>query len=233
MREDRFPQFLSDRNERRSPWTSFSPESRGQLKLTSTASVDTGETPWRRMVHENKSIESDPSSLRARHHQQGGVHIFRPLHRLMCSTSTPTATGKEWTLRTFRTRWWQLLCGASARASGTGIRERVGGEIGCMHRMPSRQRQTRGRERSAHHVWGMPLLLLFVCWWLSSGTMNGKRCAILVLGESVSVGFGGGCPSACSGHGYCTNPSTETCTCHQGWAGGDCSIRELTYPCLC
>lgn len=47
------------------------------------------------------------------------------------------------------------------------------------------------------------------------------------LVTGVPVGFGGGCPNACSGHGYCTSPSTETCSCHEGWAGGDCSIREL------
>ncbi|CAM9329994.1 unnamed protein product, partial [Discosporangium mesarthrocarpum] len=33
------------------------------------------------------------------------------------------------------------------------------------------------------------------------------------------------CPSACSGHGYCTDPSVEECTCYQGWIGGDCSQR--------
>lgn len=57
-----------------------------------------------------------------------------------------------------------------------------------------------------------------VCWW-STSIDN-------VLGATVSVNFGGGCPGACSGHGYCTEPSAETCSCYQGWAGGDCSIRE-------
>ncbi|CAN0457937.1 unnamed protein product, partial [Laminaria digitata] len=62
---------------------------------------------------------------------------------------------------------------------------------------------------------------VLVCWWSNfTGSINAA------VGATVSVGFGGGCPSACSGHGYCTNPSTETCSCHQGWAGGDCSIRK-------
>lgn len=42
----------------------------------------------------------------------------------------------------------------------------------------------------------------------------------------VNVDFGGGCPNTCSGRGYCTDPKTETCSCYQGWTGGDCSIRE-------
>ncbi|CAM9473810.1 unnamed protein product, partial [Choristocarpus tenellus] len=33
------------------------------------------------------------------------------------------------------------------------------------------------------------------------------------------------CPSACSGRGYCTDSKTETCTCFEGWTGGDCSLR--------
>lgn len=70
---------------------------------------------------------------------------------------------------------------------------------------------------------------ILVCWWSNiTGSINAA------VGATVSVNFGGGCPSACSGHGYCTNPSTETCSCHQGWAGGDCSIRKwcgtLTLP---
>lgn len=55
-------------------------------------------------------------------------------------------------------------------------------------------------------------LLLALCW------------SHAVIG--VAVNFGGGCPSSCSGHGYCTAPKTEECSCYQGWGGGDCSIRE-------
>lgn len=68
----------------------------------------------------------------------------------------------------------------------------------------------------------------------------GKRMSVMcviiaVIGYSSAdtdddfnkVNFGGGCPSSCSGHGYCTSPKTENCSCHQGWGGGDCSIREL------
>lgn len=49
--------------------------------------------------------------------------------------------------------------------------------------------------------------------------------------EVVAVNFGGGCPSACSGHGYCTAPKSETCSCYQGWGGGDCSISECRLEC--
>ena len=62
---------------------------------------------------------------------------------------------------------------------------------------------------------------ILVCWW---SNFTGSTTA--AVGATVPVNFGGGCPSACSGHGYCTNPRTETCSCHQGWAGGDCSIRK-------
>lgn len=62
---------------------------------------------------------------------------------------------------------------------------------------------------------------ILVCWWSS---FTGSTTA--AVAATVPVNFGGGCPSACSGHGYCTNPRTETCSCHQGWAGGDCSIRK-------
>lgn len=62
---------------------------------------------------------------------------------------------------------------------------------------------------------------ILMCWWSNfTGSINAA------VGATVPVRFGGGCPSACSGHGYCTNPRTETCSCHQGWAGGDCSIRK-------
>lgn len=68
------------------------------------------------------------------------------------------------------------------------------------------------------------------------GRRVGVICAIIaVIGYSRAdtnddfnrVNYGGGCPSSCSGHGYCTSPKTENCSCHQGWGGGDCSIREL------
>ena len=174
----------------------------------------------RRMLSVNKDAESGPCP-RERRQQHGGVHIFPP-------TSIHTTAGVKRVFRTYGAGWWRRMYSAAARA-GIRIRETVIGRRGCRHRMSpqqQQQQQRRGRAKPTYHVWGMPLLLLFVNWWSWFGSMNGTRPVVLVLGESVSVGFGGGCPNACSGHGYCTESSTETCTCHQGWAGGDCSIRE-------
>lgn len=189
---------------------------------------DTPRSPRRRRVLPVKPFPRERQQQQQQ--QQGGVHVFRTPHRLRCSTPTPPA-GEEW-VRQNGIGCWQRTCSAAARA-GTGLRGRVMREVGRMHPLPlQQQRQRRSRERPAYRVLGMLLLFLFAC-WSSSGPANGRSATILVLGDSVSVGFGGGCPGACSGHGYCTNPSTETCTCHQGWAGGDCSIRELIHPRLC
>lgn len=66
-------------------------------------------------------------------------------------------------------------------------------------------------------------LVIYFCWTLAAMTIADADAPL------VSVKFGGGCPNTCSGHGYCTDPSTEKCSCHQGWAGGDCSIREYYF----
>lgn len=89
---------------------------------------------------------------------------------------------------------------------------------------------TRRGNRRSRMIWRavapfLSFLVVFFCWTLVVMTVAGTNADAPV----VSVKFGGGCPNACSGHGYCTSPSTEKCSCHQGWAGGDCSIREYYF----
>lgn len=70
---------------------------------------------------------------------------------------------------------------------------------------------------------------LVIFFWWTLAVMAVAVADADAIPPVVSVKFGGGCPNTCSGHGYCTNPSTEKCSCHQGWAGGDCSIREYYF----
>lgn len=109
-------------------------------------------------------------------------------------------------------------------------------DSGSSTKMPlsSPNQLTRRRSKTLCLIWGILVLVAVQRWSSSRSTSSSSNgtTSVLVLGASVSVGFGGGCPSACSGHGYCTGPSTETCACHQGWAGGDCSIRKYSYPYL-
>jgi hypothetical protein len=45
----------------------------------------------------------------------------------------------------------------------------------------------------------------------------------------TTYSMGGGCPSSCSGHGYCR--ADAKCFCFEGWLGFDCSKRECpSYP---
>lgn len=199
------------------------------------------------------AADSDPSPEQHQRKQQGGqqvssAHVFQPSQAVRSPTSATITGGERWCDEVSQPRWtskhrrwWQrrrpIVSSTSLRAGGTncsttatGVRAGAGGK--SVRRLQNtlqksgRQRRRRARARPYYFACGMLLHFLAICWWSSSGRHTGGGSTVLVLGASVSVGFGGGCPNACSSHGYCSHPSTETCECHQGWAGGDCSIRE-------
>lgn len=76
--------------------------------------------------------------------------------------------------------------------------------------------------------------MVFECW---------HRCVLVVLAVSISqilflldlsthtgilavrVDYGGGCPALCNGHGICSDPLNEICSCYEGWGGFACSGR--------
>lgn len=196
----------------------------------------------------NGDTAPDPSPRWRQQHQQqqlqqklrqGGTYRPEPPPPARSSMSTAAAiTGRNLPVRSckgVRLRqgwrlvrpaglwWWfggvsTVVSRARTRASETTVDKNRVSSLPPLH-----QKRRRGRARQARNAWS--LLVLFVSWW-SSSDVTIINSAVFVQGASVSVGFGGGCPNACSGHGYCTDSSTETCTCHQGWTGGDCSIRE-------
>jgi hypothetical protein len=57
-----------------------------------------------------------------------------------------------------------------------------------------------------------------------SGTRDPLLTIALVLG-AMAVYCNASCPNRCSGHGQCGGKAE--CSCFTGWAGGDCSLREL------
>lgn len=203
----------------------------------------------------NTSADMDPAEEPDPYHQEqrqkqqeqtSSVHVFRSSHGVRPPTSATITGGGLWCGEESRShwtpesrRWWHRRRRFIVSCTGTNCNAAAcGAEAGAKSvrrtqiTLPpsAQQRWRRARARPFYDAWGVLLfLLLSICWWSPSDRPTGRGVggsAILVLGASVSVGFGGGCPNACSRHGYCTGPSTETCECHQGWAGGDCSIRE-------
>ena len=191
-------------------------------------------------MHRDRATDPSPE-CRQQHQQQRprGTYRFKPLvlGRFSMSTTavaTTTENRSVWGLnRICLRRWLNMLAGLRwwgseiplvARA-GTGAGENAVGQGRSSSLRPQLRLQKRKRATHAYTtVWG--LLVLFASWWPLSDLITSSSNG-LVEGASVSVGFGGGCPNACSGHGYCTSLTTETCACHQGWAGGDCSISEF------
>lgn len=178
-------------------------------------------------------------------HQTSNAHAFRSPHGLRLPTPATITGGRLWCSEENQShwtsesrRWWHRRrrlfvsstgtnCTAAACRAEAGAGAKSVGNIQTTLPPSAQQRWGRARARPFDVTWGVLSLLLLIYWWPPSNRhTGGGGSAVLVLGASVSVGFGGGCPNACSSHGYCTGPSTETCECHQGWAGGDCSIRE-------
>ncbi|CAN0438293.1 unnamed protein product, partial [Ectocarpus sp. 12 AP-2014] len=107
----------------------------------------------------------------------------------------------------------KTACDVHRRSKGNIEEPREGGEGGskggtrtagvqrCV--LSSPRQHTRRRSKALCLVWRIFAFVAVQRWSSSRSTSSSSNgtTAVLVLGASVSVGFGGGCPSACSGHG--------------------------------
>lgn len=194
------------------------PTKRREAFRTSNKTTARRESPPRTARRPDRMVGIDDATIQAAH-PITGAHtrtqtIQDPHHRneqLLTDRQTSSKLVRET---------------AATCTTTTAPKKRHGGneELRSTRSFRRRRSESGGILRTAvmHQKLTTLSLGMLLCWWSNlSGSANNA-----VLGATVPVSFGGGCPSACSGHGYCTNPSTETCSCHQGWAGGDCSIRE-------
>lgn len=184
------------------------------------------------MLRRNSEEAQTDTSPPAR--QQRSIPEFKPPNAARFRESAVVNSASRGTTSNRHTlRQREEVISASHHNTAIGsraMRGAAGGERRKLSQSPSpRQQRRRARASSYRHSRGVSVLLLVASGWSLLGFISSSQTSsstFHVLGASVSVGFGGGCPNACSGHGYCTEPSTETCACQQGWTGGDCSIRE-------